>query len=663
MLNNPTKRSRTFVWLFLLLFVMVSVLVGMVPLDSFSSSALAAAPANLALNKTAAASSTWSSSYPASKAVNGNTGDRWSAADSTTPAWLQVDFGATTTFNKVLLSEYQGRITSYKIQYSSNGTSWSDAKSGTKTASSSDTVTFVDLGGSFSARYIRLYISACSNTPTIYEIEVYNTTSTIHTASNATQLNSAISAAKPGDTIIMSNGTWTDVAINFSSANATSSNMITLKAQNPGAVILNGASTLTFSAPYLVADGLYFKQGALASGQVVRFNSNNCRLTNSAIVDYNPASATTSYYYVYFNGNYNRMDHCQLKGKNNAGPVVGNDGSDSKYNKVDYCYITSIPYISDVNGREIFRIWGYGGNEELGSDGAYFTIEYNLFENADGEGSEIISFKSNYNIARYNTIRATRGGITLRSGNYNTVQGNFILGGNAAGSSGIRVAGQSHTVVNNYIADVAGEGLNIMCGEYIDTYLTPSYDPILRDGTPLGRVPRYGWVKNGTFAHNTIVNAGGNGITIGSAYKSGWPASQRVLIPENNRISNNIVKKSSGNVMMAPVQDVNSPLDIFTFQPNLYEGNIVYGGTISINPVPSGITAMDPLLSLASDGLYRIAGNSPAVNNAVGSYVTEDMDGQIRSVPDAGADEYYATGSVVRKPLTASDVGTSWTIN
>jgi len=116
---------------------------------------------------------------------------------------------------------------------------------------------------------------------------------TVRTAANASQLNAAIAASNPGDTIIMTNGTWTNVAINFN-AIATAAQPIVLRAQTPGKVILNGSSSLLFSAPYLMVNGLYFKGGALTTGSIVRFNSTNCRLTNTAIVDYNPPSTSTS---------------------------------------------------------------------------------------------------------------------------------------------------------------------------------------------------------------------------------------------------------------------------------------------------------------------------------------------------------------------------------
>ena len=56
--------------------------------------------------------------------------------------------------------------------------------------------------------------------------------------------------------------------------------------------------------------------------------------------------------------------------------------------------------------------------------------------------------------------------------------------------------------------------------------------------------------------------------------------------------------------------------------------------------------------------LQKLVPGSPAVDAAVGSYVyvTDDMDGQSRAAKDVGADE-YSTQGVIRRPLTASDVG------
>jgi poly(beta-D-mannuronate) lyase len=473
--------------------------------------------------------------------------------------------------------------------------------------------------------------------------------------SNLQELNSAISSAKPGDVIIMTNGAWHNTVIDFTSK-ATSSAPVTLRAETPGNVILDGNSKLTFSRPNLVVDGLFFTHGAIESGSVINFNSDECRLTNTAVADYNPAQFETAYYWVYFRGNSNRLDHCYLKGKNNMNPLIGNDEKNSRHNTVDHCHIKDIAYVPDNNGREVMRIWGYGHGDEMGEDGAYFTVEYNLFERAHGEGVEIVSLKSNYNMVRYNTVRASRGGLVGRRGKNNTFEGNFILGAHQEGTTGIRVAGQNHRVVNNYISDVAEDGLRLITGEYYEKSLTAGLKPKKKD------LPKYVQVRDGYFAHNTIVNVGGNGIDIGYNYKNQWPGVQMVLLPENNRFVNNLVYHCGNKAITMAAQDKNPPLDFLAFAPNHFEGNIAFGGAVDLVPVPSGIENVDPQLVLRDDGVYGLSKGSPARRAGVRSDVREDMDGQLRGEKkDIGADELSET-KPVRHPLKPNEVGPPWVV-
>lgn len=128
---------------------------------------------NLALNKTASASSIWSSSYAASNAFDGSGSTRWSAASGqVSNQWLSIDFGGNTAYDQVVVKEtsYQ-RVTSYKLQSSSDGTNYTDipGTSGT-TIGSSKTISFSPV----SSRYLRLYMSTSSDVPTINEMEVYS---------------------------------------------------------------------------------------------------------------------------------------------------------------------------------------------------------------------------------------------------------------------------------------------------------------------------------------------------------------------------------------------------------------------------------------------------------------------------------------------------------
>jgi len=417
-------------------------------------------------------------------------------------------------------------------------------------------------------------------------------------AATGDELRRAIAAAEAGDVIVMLDGEWTDVAIDITTAG------VTLRAQTPGKVVLTGSSKLKLSAPNVVVDGLRFEGGALTGddGEIIHFNSDHGRVTNCAIVDYNPREVATPYYWVFFEGHHNRLDHCYIKGKSHQEPVIGNAGGGSsprdskkpsRHNTVDHCHFVDIPHVPGRNGREIFRIWGYGGNEELGDDGSFFTIEDNLFERAHGEGNEIISLKSNCNIVRRNTIRATRGGITNRSGNFNVIEDNIILADGEERATGIRIAGQGHVIRGNYLEGTV-DGINLMCGEHFETDLTGEFSPILREWAPLKRVPRYGHVRNVTIENNVFVDIAGADLNVGSGYKSGWPKSQRVLVPDGLTISKNVVvKPKGGDAVIGATHDRDPPLDKFEFKPNRFEGNTIVGdgAAVVFEPAKSGFVA------------------------------------------------------------------------
>ena len=499
--------------------------------------------------------------------------------------------------------------------------------------------------------------SFCSNAKTLGTDPNSAAPSKEIVVSNQNELNAAISSAKPGDIIVMKDGIWTDVSIDFNSE-ASSTASITLRAQTSGKVILNGTSVLIFSKSNLVAEGLLFKNGAITKARtaVVCFNADSCRLTNSAIVDYNPADFTTEYYWVFFKGSHNRLDHCYLTGKSNMQPVVQNNEEDARYNQVDYCYIKDIPFVPKVNGREIFRIFGYGHADQTGDDGAYFTIEYNLFEHAHGEGTEIVSLKSNHNIVRFNTVIASKGGLVGRRGKFNTFEGNFILGMGEEGTSGIRVAGPYQRVINNYVADVTEDGLRLIAGEYFEKSLTPNFAPKKKN------LPKYLQVQDCYFAHNTFINCGENGINVGFSYKNDWPDLQMVLFPENNRFVNNLVYNCKGNAVNIEVLDKRPPLDIFNFRQNYFEGNMVFGKQVCNVSLPSGIKIADPGIALGSDRMYRLSKGSKAINTGENSTENDDILGNIRDgIKDIGAEEFSSL-KPVRLPLTPVDVGPVWMI-
>ena len=84
--------------------------------------------------------------------------------------------------------------------------------------------------------------------------------------SNSAELNTAILNAKPNEFIILKNGVWENIEINFNAkanAKANAKRPIILQSETSGKVILSGSSKITISRPHLIVNGLLFENGSI----------------------------------------------------------------------------------------------------------------------------------------------------------------------------------------------------------------------------------------------------------------------------------------------------------------------------------------------------------------------------------------------------------------
>jgi hypothetical protein len=96
-------------------------------------------------------------------AIDGDSGTSWKS-NSKDDAWLQLDFGSSQTFNRVVYSG--SNINSVTIEYSSNGSDWTTAGTG-----SSSPVNFTSVDG----QYLKFTMSVdISKTAEVNEMETYN---------------------------------------------------------------------------------------------------------------------------------------------------------------------------------------------------------------------------------------------------------------------------------------------------------------------------------------------------------------------------------------------------------------------------------------------------------------------------------------------------------
>jgi poly(beta-D-mannuronate) lyase len=435
----------------------------------------------------------------------------------------------------------------------------------------------------------------------------------------------------------MRNGVWTNTVINF---NATGAYLepITLRAEVDGQVRLEGTSRLVLSGNHLVVRGLHFTNGSLGGGNIIEFrgsgnNANYCRLTECAITDYNPADPTTNYKWVSVYGFYNRIDHCSFTGMNHIGVTLTvwlkDLGGQPNATRIDNNIFSDRAQGWD-NGFETIRI----GTSEFSMQDADSVVESNYFYRCDGE-IEIISNKSGGNIYSRNTFEECKGQLTLRHGNDCLVEGNFFLGNGVADTSGVRIIGEDHTVVNNSFEYLRGE----------DNWAALP----MMNGVPDSPLNRYFQVQRALIAFNTFVDCKEN-FVVGYVSSVG----DNTMAPIDCTIANNVVQQGTHEPPL--IEYISEPTNM------VYEGNIFYGASLGI-PQPSGINVLNPYLERADDGLMRPAAYSPVIDAAEGSYtsILSDMDGDARVAgsQDIGADE-VTSGSPPFTPVGRDDVGPRW---
>ncbi len=222
---------------------------------------------------------------------------------------------------------------------------------------------------------------------------------------DAKELHAAIEKSKPGDEIIMADGIWNNVQIKFT-GQGTEQLPITLRAETAGKVFLEGKSDLKFGGEYLIASGLFFRNGQTPSDVVVEFRThkdtvaNHCSLNNSVILDYNQLKRDRQDRWVEFHGRHNSMDQCYIAGKSNRGPTVrvNIEGNKSirNYHQITNNHFGPRPAKGGPSGETIQL-----GNSFTSMSPSNTLVANNLFERCNGE-VEVISSKTNFNEFRNN---------------------------------------------------------------------------------------------------------------------------------------------------------------------------------------------------------------------------------------------------------------------
>jgi hypothetical protein len=138
------------------------------------ASTASAADIPLSQGKPATASSLESAAFPASNAVDGNAGTRWSSTFAD-PQWLQVDLGSTQTISQVVLNWEAAYASAFTIQTSPNGSTWTNISPVTAGQAGVQTLNVTGSG-----RYVRMN-GTTRATPygySLWEFQVFGTGTT-----------------------------------------------------------------------------------------------------------------------------------------------------------------------------------------------------------------------------------------------------------------------------------------------------------------------------------------------------------------------------------------------------------------------------------------------------------------------------------------------------
>ena len=469
------------------------------------------------------------------------------------------------------------------------------------------------------------------------------------------ELNTAIKDANPGDNIVLANGVWKDVEIEFR-GKGTKDNPITIKAETAGKVTIEGQSFLKFGGEYLVVDGLYFKNGFSPSNAVIDFKistkdapdeiANNCKITNSVIEDYNKPKRDDSDLWVNFWGRHNELSNSYIAGKTNRGPTVrvniAGIESINNYHQIVNNHFGPRPVKGGPSGETIQL-----GDSYTSMSPSHTMVANNLFEECNGE-VEVISSKTNFNVFKNNVFYKSEGSLVTRHGNYVTVDGNYFIGdGENENYGGIRIINTGHWVVNNYFYGLKGKSFR---------------SPLaVMNGIPKSPLNRYNQVTDVVVAYNTYVNCSSPwqfGVGTNIAQADVLPKSEiRSARAIRTTVANNIIYNEKG---LEAIVIENDKADGVTFK-----NNIINNQGVKFNDFDGGIveTALD--LKKLTDNIYIPTGipdDFEAYNGFDFNTIESDLLGVSRKDDKSiGA----ITGKNVSNPniLDKSKYGTSWYSN
>ena len=414
---------------------------------------------------------------------------------------------------------------------------------------------------------------------------------------SADKFAAAVAAARPGDEVLVAAGTYADWTMLVpATAGGEPGHPVRIAAEQPGAVTLTGDSLIDVSASHVEISGFRFEGTGAPS---LRINGSHIRATGLEFQGAgNRRKPHAPILVIGTRATDNEIDNCLFVGSASVSlqvrmPTESGGGLPLR-NSIHHNEFRDIPRYSG-NGQEPIQVGqGPGGREMLGT-----SVEHNRFIRADGD-DELVSVKTSGNRIRFNVAMDSEGGISLRGGDHNLVEGNVLV----HTKRGIVIAGTGHVVVDNYVNDPSREGILLAIGS-----------------------ERYRAAIDTVVAHNTVINAR-------RPLRFLLRDSVATESPRHNKIVNNIlVAKRPGDKVVA----ANGPASLESYlSANDLTRNLLWWSRGTGDKAEAAVyrdrdnLVADPRLDLSEPLRPRLRPDSPALGSALPGFDAVDPASQSR---------------------------------
>jgi poly(beta-D-mannuronate) lyase len=324
------------------------------------------------------------------------------------------------------------------------------------------------------------------------------------TVGSIVELQARIDAAKPGEVIVVKQGSYvTSAPISVKAGG------VRIVAESIGGVEIAGTHGFDVAPPAsrVAIEGFVFRH---ASGTTqIQPGATHVRFAHNVFECQGDGA------YLTIAGDDAEVEANEFRNKKTVGNMIDVRGQGSQVARrvrIHHNYFHDFQNAKQ-NGAETIR-FGLSGLSMSRGDG---VIERNLFERCTGE-NELISVKSGANAIRYNTFLDSPGAqLTLRHGNENEVYGNTLKG-----TDGIRIFGDRNKIYSNHLEgntggiQIGNGGAEVADGAPLTSHDRPD-DTVIAFNTLVNNERQYfmsprtpnGLGATGTVFANNVVEGGG----------------------------------------------------------------------------------------------------------------------------------------------------------